>query len=205
VDVRGSGELNIHAGSLPEIYNQTIQIKEKIDAHNESVFVKLINIQEEITSVNDTVKNESAQIQFNLQEVYNWLQDQNTTVYNWFLTTWDNQQTQYGYLQTMNQSIYNLHNITMTKLYGIQDEIADVNTTIINEINENFYNLQLDIQSKYDNIMSAIYDLQQKWLDLSSNIIDELIGSARGINKIGETLGISSGTCPLLERLAGTC
>jgi len=205
VDVRGSGELNIHAGSLPEIYNQTIQIKEKIDAHNESVFVKFIRIQDEITSVNDTVKNESAQIQFNLQEIYNWLQNQNSTIYSWFVTTWDNQQTQYGYLQTMNQSIYDLHNITMTKLYGIQDDLVDLNTTIIAEINENFYNLQLDIQSKYENIMNAIYDIEQRWIDLSSNILDQLVGAGRGINKIGETLGISSGSCGLIDRLAGTC
>ncbi len=120
-------------------------------------------------------------------------------------------------IQDLKNLIYNqtgvLNSTIMNKLYKIQEEIASVNNTVIavNEsiqtsLDNKFYTLQFDIQQKYDNIMTAIFNLQQRWLDIANQITNDLIGAGQSLNKIGDTLGISpSATCGLFDRLAGRC
>ena len=127
-------------------------------------------------------------------------------------------------LDALNSTFYNqtgaMNSTIMNKLYKIQDEITSVNDTVkatnssitdliynLNStMNTRFDNLEADIQIKYDNIINAIYNLQQKWLDMGTTLVNDLTGTGQSLNAIGDSLGISPNpNCGIWDRMVGNC
>lgn len=143
-------------------------------AVNSSIFVKLYKIQDEITSVNDTIKG----IYMNLDSALNG----NFTYTNSIITN-------------MNVSIHQ-------SIQDLSDSLDSKYLSLMTAIN----NLQTDMQAKYDNLVSLIYALEQKWIDDLNTIISQLAGGSDTLNRIGGSLGItSSEECAWWDKVVGRC
>lgn len=143
-----------------------------------SIWDKLFRIQDEITSVNDTVKALNFSVDLGL--IYGNLTDIKDQI------------------ALSNNTVHSaLTSITNTYLVPIKNDTS----TIILKLD----NLSIDIQNKYDTIMTEFYNLEQKWLDTANSIISQILGQGNAINRIGEALSITPAGCDLLDSLAGRC
>lgn len=113
-----------------------------------------------------------------------------------------------------------LNSTLIAQLNEISDQIISVNDTVISvngtlyekivELNDTMINQFGDqttlITNYYHNIMTSIYNLQQKWLDISNDIVQDLIGAGQSLNRIGDTIGITTtANCGIWDQLTGRC
>jgi hypothetical protein len=122
-EIRGAGELHISANACADI-------------------------SEKITSVNDTVKAESQQIQTNQQETYNWLQDFNATMNDRFVTV----------LSAIGNLTFN-DTAIMDKLTSIENSLTNLENNMASLINTAKADILSLMNSYYSNILSAILAL----------------------------------------------
>jgi hypothetical protein len=99
---------------------------------NSSLFSKLYGIQDEIVSVNDTVKS----ISFNTTELQELVAAVNNSLMNKLYTVQGELSSVNDTIKAANNTLYwqldNVNSTVVWKLYKIQDEIANVNMTLIN-------------------------------------------------------------------------
>ena len=130
---------------------------------NVSCSFNTTGIETKIISVNNTVKNESVQIQNNQQETYNWLQDFNTTMNDRFVTTWNNQQTILSAIGNLTfndtailDAIYGVNSTIMTKLSTIEGSLTTMESNLASAISSSEANILNLMNSYYTNLYNAI-------------------------------------------------
>ena len=145
---------------------------------NVSCYFNTTDIENKIISVNDTVKNESVQIQLNQQEIYNWLQDFNQTEYNRVANTWNNQQTILNAIHNITfndteilDAIHNTNTTIMTKLHSIQDDLTNLESSLTSLINSAKADILSQMNVYYSNLYTAI-------MNIPSSVITQISGEA---------------------------
>jgi hypothetical protein len=145
--IRGGGELHVS--------NSSQQIFAEISAHNTSVFGKLYKIQDEITSVNNTVKNESSAL-------YNYFSAVNSSLFS-----------EFGYIELqignitfnttgLEELVASVNNTVMAKLYAVQGDIAALDTGI-GSVNDT-------IKSANATIMWKLYSIQDELATINMTV-----------------------------------
>lgn len=202
-------QVNITVGNIT--FNTT-ELEELIKSHNSTIMNKLYSVQNELSEINQSIENHDINVINNLTNILNelsditiYLQGHNSTVMLKLYKIQDELASINDTIKTesgITQQLIISHNETvMNKLYKIQEELQNITL----EINTTWMDLRSYIHTRYLDLKNDIYNLEQKWIDLSKDTLDKLLGSANALERIlSQTTGVTP-ACSLTDRILGRC
>lgn len=182
--IRGQNE--IHIGNISSNINSNI-----------------LNISEKITSVNNTVKNESSAIQSNQQTIYNYLVAHNSSVFGKLTAIQNDVTNSYNNLTNLvvsvNNSILATNSSIFNKLYLIQDDLVSINDTIKSM---NTTNDLIEIKNKLQSIQNDISYVNNTVIDARNNLSSSIYATNSSI--FGKLYSIQGDLSDISILISGT-